>query len=489
MRKVHACVVAVTLLLPVARAGAKEFTVQGEALVPVTSGNPQDIRTKATRAAKRKAVMGAIDQMLGPDASLNPKVAPKIDAIVAQVPDTAVVDQKATRIENNFQVQLRLVLDDKTFRTLLSDQGVAINTTVARGSSMLAIMDEFITTPRDLKVPLAELVEYKSSVGASASDRSSTAVASSSKSLEVSRSVGQAAVFTRGRAGAAAHRTDRGSAEQQTTVGVAQQNVQAETHDDQYYRRLVRYQPPNHSAQKVSQTYNALAGQLQDYDLRLITNNMFRSRYFARPVTLEDMGNGDALAKYVAYARAEAKADFFMVGTSVIIDDGRNPNTGQFSCNGLVSLETFSTQSGESIASGTKAEEASGMNANGCAANVAQKLARSAGAYIGSHVQDYWKRRATYGREYVLTLRGAGMTLGTRVAFAKAVKSLPGVEGTTQRTSNDSTIEMAVTYKGKDPLDQAVAEGLSAHPAFSSLDAVTDGTHIVFCFGPCRAQR
>lgn len=477
------------LMLSTAVAEAKELEVMGDASVALTDGNPQDVKTKAMRAAKRKAVMAAIDQILGPNASLNAKVAPKVDAVVAQIPDTAVVDRKANRVENNYQVQLRLVIDDKTFRTLLSDQGIAIHTAAARASSMMAIMDEFVTTPRDLKAPLEELVEYRSSVGASMNDQSAAVATSKSSEVEASRSQGHANVNTMYGGGSAAHRNEQASASQSSSGVAVQKDVQAEVHNDQYYRKLVKYQPPNQKAEKVSQTYNAMVGQLQDYDLRMIDHDLFRSRFFAQPITLEDMTNGDALAKYVGYARTEAKADFFMVGTSVIIDSGRNPNTGEFVCSGLVSVKTFSTQSGESIASDTLSEVASGIDANACAANVAKKLAKVAGAHVGARVQDYWKRRATFGREYVLTLNGAGMALGTRMAFSKAIKGLPGVENVAQRTSTAALIELTVTYKGNDPLDQAVAEGLSSNTAFSTLDAVTDGTHIKFCMGPCAAAR
>lgn len=481
--------IAALLTLPAVAVEAKELEVMGAASVPLAGGNPQDVKTKATQAAKRKAVMAAIDQILGPDASLNARVAPKIDAVLAQVPDTAVIDRKADRVENNYQVQLRIVLDDKTFRTLLSDQGVTIHTATVRASSVLAVMDEFLTTPRDLKAPVEELVEFRSSVGASFNDQSAAAAVASSKDADSSKSKTNVSVRTGRGSGSAAHQDEQASTSQKSLGVAIQRNVQAEVHDDQHYQKIIRYQPPNPKAEKVSQTYNALIGQLQDYDLRMVDNDLFRSRFFAKPITLDDMTSGDALAKYVGYARAEAKADFFMVGTSVIIDSGRNESTGEFLCSGLVTVKTFSTQSGESIASETVSEVASGIDPNGCAANVARKLAKIAGADIGARVQGYWTRRSTFGREYVLTLNGAGMTLGTRMAFSRAVKGLPGVENVTQRTSTDAVIELAVTYKGSEPLDQAVAGGLSSNAAFSTLDAISDGTHIQFCFGPCSAKK
>lgn len=397
----------VALMLSVAAAEAKELDVRGLGSVAVTEGSPLDVKLKATREAKRNAVMAAMNRILGSDASHDPRVAAKIDAVVDQVADTTVVKLQGNRIENSYQVQIHMILDDKTFRTLLLEHGLA-NLAPLRANSVLAIMDEFVTTPRELKVQREE---------------------------------------------------------------------------------PVKFQPSRHTAEKLSKTYNALLGELQDYDLRIIDNDLFRSRFFADAITLEALANRDVLARYVGYARKEAKADFLLVGTSIIDDLGKDVNTGESKCSGQVSVKTFSTQSGESIASDMQSEVASGMDSDGCAANLASKLARVVGAEIGARIQDYWQRRITFGREYMLTLRSPGLALRTRMEFTKAIKGLPGVENVTPRYSTDTEIELTVTYKGRDALDQVVIQGLSGNPACPILDSVTDGTHIRFCSGRCTAQR
>lgn len=469
-------------------ASAKELEVIGRASVSLAAekGNKppdvQDVRARATRAAKRQAAITAIDKILGPGASKDPRVASQVDAIVAQIADERIVDSKASKVGDEYQVTLTLVLDDKEFRTLLSDLGVAINTAAVRGASILTVMDEFVTTPRDLRAPLEELEEYTRRVGGSIDDKSKGSGSFAGSAAQSSQSGGD---HDGPRGGGSRHAS--GSSNMAVKGKAAYANdLSMEVHDDVRYKKLVRYQPKDTGPEKVSQAYNALMGQLQDYDLRVLDNEVFRSKHFKdAPLTIEQMQNGAALSRYVAFARAEANADFFMVGNSIIIDSGKNPNTGDEQCTGLVTIKTYSTVDGEAIASETISEAAAGLNPNDCAANVAKKLARVGGPIIGARVQEYWKRRATYGRELVVTLTGAPLSLMQKTLFSKAVKSLPGVEGDAQRLSNGKQLQLVVTYKGSDPLDQALAMQLASNPAFANLDAHTEGNQVFFCMGPC----
>ena len=246
------------------------------------------------------------------------------------------------------------------------------------------------------------------------------------------------------------------------------------------------YQPQNTSPEKTSQTYNALMGKLQDYDLRVLDNDMFKSKHFkSKPITIEQMQNSEELSKYVTFAKNEAKADFFMVGTSIIIDQGKNAATTDQECTGVVTVKTYSTVDAESIASETISESASGRNINDCAGNIAGKLALIGGPTIGAKIQEYWKRRNAYGREFVLTLTGNTLSLMVKTAFSKALKSVPGVENNVQRAATDKELQIVVTYKGTDPLDQAIGEALSSNPIFASLDSRTDGNQIMLCMAGC----
>jgi hypothetical protein len=472
---------------------AKELEVQGRASVPIPPPpkegkeklpppDLQAIRATAARAARRQAAIAAIEKVLGPGASKDPRVASQVDAVVVQLGDERVVDTRASRVGDDYEVTVKLVLDDKEFRTLLSDLGIAINTAAVRSFSILSVMDEFFTSPRDLKAPLEELEEFSRLQGATYDDRSR-----GSESFNASSSDhAQASLSVEGRRGSATAQAKASSKSSAKGEAAFANDVSAEAHDDVRYKKLIRYQPQNVGPEKTSQAYNALMGQLQDYDLRVLDNDVFRSRHFKdAPLTIEQMQNGEALSRYVAFARTEANADFFLVGNSIVIDSGKNRSTGDQQCSGLMTVKTYSTVDGESIASETISEAATGLDVNDCAANVAKKLARIGGPILGARVQEYWKRRSTYGREFVVTLRGLTLPLMLKTQFSKALKSLPGIESDAQRMSNGKQLQLVVTYKGADPLDQALAGQLASNPSFAALDARTEGNQIFFCMGPC----
>lgn len=528
------------LVLSAGTARAKELELTGRASVSVSASDPQSIRAMAINEAKRNAVISGVTKIIGPEAAKTPKVSSQVQSIVDQIRDEKIIDTKGQRVGEAYEMSVTLVVDDKDFRTLISDAGIAANTAATRAMSILGIMDEFVTIGRDLRAPLEELTEFKAEKGSSFRDKSVAAQAAASassakasyaasldaRSASSSKSSGayDGKVDASGRMsaaasnGTAAYGTSRegrlsaresaafsgqsssagsvkaaevassSSTSAQSRSALSAKNVASEDHDNVYYKKLVKYQPQNKGPEKVSQTYNALAGQLQDYDLRMIDNDLFRSKYFKdKPITIEQLQNSEELVKYVGFAKKEANADFFMVGTSIIVDSGINPNTGQLECTAVVTMKTFSTVNAESIASETVSESSSGRNLQDCAANVAKKIAAVGGPVMGARIQDYWKRRATYGREYILTLTGSSLPLMLRTIFSKAIKGTVGVESMVQRASTDKEHQIVVTYKGEDPLDQAVAMELSANPAFSSLDSRTDGNQITLCMGPCVA--
>lgn len=518
------CLVAILTLFVIMPGGveAKELQVVGRGAVTIGTSSPNDVRATAQREARAKAISAAVDKVLGPGASRDPRVAGKLGQVLAQVPDEAFGEPRTASANGTYELTVTMVVDDKEFRTLLSDLGIAVNTAAVRGYSILAVMDEFLTNPRDLKAPIEELEVFRSEIGSSSHDKSKAASARSASSGSASASetyVDAKAASSKKVAGsydqgldlkgqgssASAH--DRGSASGEASGSAsvkaydkradakasasAQSSSSAkdmaqEQHDNQLYVKLVKYQPQGGSPEKTSQTYNAFVGQLQDYDLRVLDNDVFKSKYFKnKPLTIQEMQDGAGLAKYVAFAKADANADFFMVGTSIIIDAGKNANTGDLECTGVVTLKTYSTVDGESIASETVSEASTGRNINDCAGNLAKKLASIGGPVIGARVQEYWKRRSTYGREYVLTLVGGNLPLMVKTSFTKGVKAVPGIEGDTQRASTATRLQLVVTYKGSDPIDQAIATSLSTNPTFESLDSKTEGNQVLLCMGPC----
>ena len=534
---------ALALSLAIGAVSAKEIEIVGRGTFPISSGNPQSVKLMAFKEAKKNAVISGINKINGPDSTKDPKVQDKIQSIVDQIDDDNFKNKKGQTVGDDYEMSLVLTIDDKVFKTLIMDAGIAANSETVRSFQILAVMDEFFTTPTDLKAPLEELEEFSSSKGKSFKDKSINAKSSKQASADSSSSAnmvdakasssekasgaydskldasGHTSVAASGQDGYGgsesiagsksgslsahdkgafsaekdnsasykeANASRQSSASAKSSSAIAAKNVASEEHDDVHYKKLIKYQPQNKGPEKTSQTYTALMSQFNDYDIKVLDNDMFKSKYFKdKPITIEQMQDGLQLSKYVAFAKADAKADFFMVGSSIIIDSGKNSATGENTCTGVMTVKTYSTSSGENIASATVSERASGTNVNDCASKAAQKLASVGGPEISSHIQEYWKRRNMNGREYFVTLTGQSLSLMTRMAFSKAVKSVPGVEGGTQRASSDKEYQLVVVYKGTDPLDQAVAMNLAANPGFASLDSRTDGDQIILCMGPC----
>lgn len=459
----------VALMTSTSPATAVELRVIGHATVLIGK-KPHAARLKADKLAKLAAVTAAVDKVIGYGASQKTAIKNKIVGIAAQIGPRHIVRRQVSAADGKYSVAATYAFDDKAFRMLLLDQGIGDASKKARMFSVLAIMDEFMTLPRKLRAPLTELTVYSRDRGASFSGTSSR--------KHSDRSNDKARVNIRGNSGA---RTQSASSKSSS-----QTSVQARAHDSEFYKRLIRYQPQGGSPEKVSKTYNALTAEFGDYDVRVLDSDAFRSKHLkTRTMTLQQLSKSAELAPFIAQARSQANADFFLVGTSVIIDSGKNKHTGNVQCSGVMSVKVYSTASSELVSSGTTSESSSGNDINQCAANLAVKLAKIGGPALAKRLQDYWKRRTMFGREYAVRLVAPAINFRTRIVLTKALKAVTGVESVRQRSANATELHFLVRYKGKEPLDQAIGMKLIDIPKFANLDARADGTKITLCLGSC----
>jgi hypothetical protein len=532
-----ATAIATVTLTPLVHAMDIETRGVGSAAI---TGDVNSVRTSALRQAKRNAVLAALDKVVGAGTSRNPDVQDKLDDLVVQLGEDSFYSVTPSSADGQYQVSVTLRVDDKSLRTEISDLGLAMNTTTTRSQPILVMMDEFFTTPTNLRAPLEELTEFRHEAGShynekEAADSSrNAAYAASSNAAYASKEQAAFAVNDKsagrisaardtqfagaaqdgyGNSAAVAGRDSgrldasgesshqaAGAASRQVAAAASSKvaaasssqsayahNVNAEDHDNTYYRKLVKYQPQNTGPDKKNYTYNELKGQLSDLDIKVLDNSLFKSRYFGdRAITLDQLDNSAELARYVDYARKDATADYMMIGSSVIYDLGIDKNSGQESCTGVASTRTFSTKTGEDIASATQSEAAVGASPDDCRARLAVKLAGSLGDQVGKRIQEFVKKRTMYGAEYTIRLTGDNLPLMTRTAFSQALKTVPGLEKATQRQAGAGQVEIVATYRGSDPLDQAVAMALGNNPQFASLDSSVDGTVITLCMNGCK---
>lgn len=489
---------------------AAELVVQGEGAAPI-SVDIALTRESSQMAAKKNAVLAAIRKVNGATAGDDPKVMAALEEIVRQVGNESIRDISTRRdAGNNFITTLKLVIDDKEFRKLVSDAGIGVKT--ANSYPVLVVMDEYFTTPTDPGKPLREVVEYFSdksthhkeslaatasaSASASASERSSTSASGAASASANERayvntyngSVAASGQYAANRSFSNSAASASASQSQSAESASLNHSIDAGQKDVQSFRKLVEYQPQQTTPSDRSYTYEAILREAASYDLNILDNSLFRSRYFTgKPLTLQELQSSPEFARYVQAARDEMQADYFMMGSTIIYDLGKDPATGVSRCDGVVTLKAFSTAESKVLATDARSESASGNSPDQCRVNVANKLAVFTGSVISTQIAEYWKNRNMYGQQYSVRLVSLLGQLGFQPKnnFRKVLEQVKGVkEMPVQRKSSNAEVEYSLQYGGETPIADAIGELLAANPAFAAFpnfDVSTNGTNVRIC--------
>lgn len=411
------------------------------------------VRMAVVKEAQQNAVGSALnillDRILGAGASKDANVRNKLDDIASQE-DVYVLDKQFTGDVQNtdYIAKVTLTVDETAFRELVSDMGIALNTQKIRQSAILVVMDEFFAEPSHMKpAPTKETI--------------------TSASTREQKNIQSAAAYGV---------TD--------TVAVAYGEFSdLSTKDSEFYQRIVEYTTAAPVAENLNYTQPALVNAFTTYDIRSLDNDVFKSKFFkGQAITADKLSNSEELAKYVEFARTQAKADFFAIGVSYITDDGKNSNTGKNMASGNVFVKIYSTQDGEVIASGSLSEIAAGNSADGARVNVANKVGNELGEVLSKKIQDYWKKRSMYGQEYVVDIMGKFLPM-ERIALNKVINQTEGVEQSKLRVSDDSHCEYTVNYNGEDSVADAIFMNLAESrlaDKFSKYDYKVSGNHVIF---------
>lgn len=522
-----------------------EVQGEGRVAIP-EKGDFLAIQAKAQSEAIRKVVAMALQKVIGPEAMKNAKVQEKYDDIVSQFNTYKIKKTDTPGKEGNeYVVTTVAVIDDSKFRELVSSMGIAFNTATVRSSAIMTILDEFFTTPTDMQTdrPLREVTVYSrdsdtsykeketfsdkksqaSSSSLKASDIGSSSVrASSSGSLSAKNEESASAkakasekggyVGSDGAGGYSSSASAEANYKQKSSVdakyddrlAVDQQHdkridkssasskssavnyghfVDASSSDHEFFTNIKEYQPRNTGPDKQNFTLKSLQSAYQTYDIRVLDSDMFKSKYFGdKPITIEKLENSAELSKYAKAARDEANADFFSIGNSIIVDRGKNENTGTFVCDGMVTVKVYSTGDSEAIASGVLTESGSGASPDQCRAAVADKVGVGLGTVISSKIQEYWKKRQMYGSEYVVLLTG-DLPRQTRSQFLNALKGVEGVVVAGDPEQTSSGYKYKVTFNGSGTLSELIFAQLDASAAsstFASYDVKKEGTTLKF---------
>lgn len=257
--------------------------------------------------------------------------------------------------------------------------------------------------------------------------------------------------------------------------------IDASENEHEYFEKIKEYQHLTNPDKNNNFAIKSLQSAFQMYDLRILDNDLFRSKYFGdKVITINQLNNSSDLANYVKFARKDARADFFAIGNSAVIDRGKDKNTDLFTCDGAVTIKVYSTLDAETIASGVITESAAGNSPDQCRAKVADKVGEELGKIISNKIQEYWKKRQMYGSEYVVTLIGS-FPARTIAQFTNSVKQVQGVTNVKRRKVEDREVEFIISYNGGDPLADSIFAYLALSPlasAFSNYAYSEDGNQI-----------
>jgi hypothetical protein len=497
-------------------ASAEMLEVIGVGKAPITSNNSATVAA-ATKNAKRAAVEELIMKLIGPSAPNDPKVKASMEKILVQIGDNKIVKRNATKDdENNYELTLTIRVDTLEFLKLMQTQGIA--PTGDRLSKILVVMDEYHTTPTDKQKPLKEVVEYShdktatseaslSAGHSSATDTRAAARGSASSDMNYAAggssashaSGGYAGAYGGGgyaagghssgyAAGAASTRSSGSSEYSNQTADSARLDAASfdQKKDVVSFKKLVEYQPQNVGPDKENLTYAALMREARKFDLAMMDNSVLRSTYFrGKALTIQEMDNSPELARYVEFARKN-KADYFMMGNSIIRDLGRNE------CDGVVSLKAFSTEDNELLAADMHNESARGSSSDDCRATVANKLAYFVGKTLGSSIKDFHRQREVSGKEYTVVLLSAVGDLTGRMtsSFSRALGNMKGLNSKVNvRNSTNREYEVVLAYKGEAPFADALGDVLDSVASLKQADYTVNGTRVEICLeGPRRCK-
>ena len=500
-------------------------TVFGEGRVTIGAGEAAAVRSAARQEALRDAVLKGIKDATALDASAA-AFAPIVNEVAKQLRDVQVREQ---RVEGaDFVVRVEALVDRRQIKNAI--RGTDLDKLNDRSFSILMLVDEFVTSTRDLNLPVSELVEYSHSAGASfrdkslkasaASDSSKSAVAASSSSNSANASstrvAGQssAAMAVQGRDGYGGSGSAAGaqqnsfsgqrntasaqsskdnfaaaSSRQSSAASMDRKDVDARSHESTTFRSLVQYQDTSKPS-KNPLFLAAFSGNLRDYDLRLLDAAITRSKFFGdRTLTLSALEDSAEMAKFAEFARTKANADFLMIGNSTVVGDERNPATGEIACTISAQVKMFATAGSEMIAADTMPSQASGMNIEECTTRASRKVADMLAPSFANRALTYWADRAARGRQYTVELRGKNLTAPLRMAFSKAVRDLKGASDVEKKEDGDTGVKLTVTVKGKVAVDEEVYAAVAAQPAFATRqpDLKVEGEVIVICPDSCGA--
>ena len=426
----------------------------------------RQVIVEAQNNALKAAINILIDRTLGKNASSNPEVQAKYEDILSQA-DSYILDKKYTGevVDNEYVSKVTLTVDETEFKEIISDLGVALYTQDTRAHSILIVLDEFFAPPSNLNQSTAtkEVTTYKYDQKVKDTEKEALKAASS------------------GQYAAAGYYSKVGST---SKSGLSYGKFNEYTNNiSEFYQHIKEYAPTNPKVKGLNSTLPAMSRVFAKNDLNVLSNDIFKQKYFkGKPITSDILRNSVEIVGYVEAARKDAKADYFAIGNSYIVDNGKDESTGRNICSGTVDITVYSTVDNEIIAAGEFSEIASGVNPDNARAEVAKKMGEELAEEISHLIQNYWKKRNMYGLEYIVQIKGNFIPV-ERIAIRQAMEKTNGLKITNQRSSDSTLMEFRINYSGNGSVGDEIFMNLynsSLSGKFKNYDYKTVGNQLIF---------
>ena len=496
-----------------------QSTVFGEGRTPIGAGDASSVRNAAKQEAMRDAVVKAIKDATAINAS-DPKFAAIVNEVAKQLRDVKIKEE--VREGSDFVTRVEASVDRRQIKNAI--RGTELDKLNDRSFSMLLLVDEFLTSTRDLKMPLRELVEYSYDAGSSFRDKSvkaNSANASSNSAIAATSntsastaasqkasgsyngsvaasgrngSVGasESAGYSGQSASAASYKNNESLAatasSQSAKSSIDKKDVDQQSHQKESYKKLVEYQDASKPT-STSVFLSAFSGNLRDYDLRLLDSSITRSKFFGdTKISLSTLQSSSQMDKFAEFAR-KSNSDFLLIGNSTVVAGEVNASTGLMTCVVTADIKAFATASSEIIAATTESTEAAGANIEACAVIASKKIADMVSPEFANRALGYWADRSARGRQFTVELKGTGLPLPMRLAFAKALRDIPGATDVEKKEDGDTGVKVTLTMKGKGDAMEEVYGVVSSQGAFTgkTLDGKAEGELITICLNTCAA--
>ena len=505
-------------------------------------GNGMD-RAEASEIARLDAVHKLINAALGANSvEANEEIEAKVQDIRDSISDDFFHDATPLPFQGKIRIKTTLIMDDVEFRNLLTEKGVDTSDS-ASSLKILALVDEFNTTPADPNQPLLDIVEMSTSKGSSFTDTSSAsefsknASASASKSASANYDAGSMAAKSTSSSsdklkGSASQKSSGGfsasngygsasgesqgsskanidaaskrsgssqvaagyvsasgaskssaSAKSASSGSQSKNNIREEEHDDTSYKRVIVRADTTNEKIDGNYSYNALASILNSLRIVPVDPSAFRNQYIGSKISVSDIDKSPSFGTWIAAANSKNGATNLLVGTTNIFQRGLN-NFGQNQCSAVQALRVFDTKSGRQIAFGQDRANGVGQGPQECSQDAAQALGKSVGAQVGKQILQFYKNQATYGTPYTVALKGLHLSSDQQDGFLQALKSVRGLKVVRQISVAETLVEYAITFSGIGA-DVDIGGELRKNPSLSAVSKEVAGENINFCIGPC----